>query len=359
MTTRDYRHIAIAVDRRLLHGEASKLYGVHQNFETKSLQAGHLSDSDLDGPMDGGDLAGAPSNPSLRLHSWQAFHTVSTNQVSYGNDVDLHEGMTDALLAAYRSLSQDWHRSVARLPLTLVAAANHKRLPSRDASALSLPSKRLKMGSRLQVRRELWKWPVIEAGLRQILGPHAAPRSLDQRTGFLLIACSRPETIVVMPTGGGKSLLFVVPSLLPRAQVTLVIVPLVALRQDLLRRCTEWGVVCACYDTAVTPQQLHAVPTLLLVDIETAVTPYFLAFARALHALDRLDRMVLGEAHLLLTAAHYRRQIVAIGVLRRVPCPFVCMTATLPPFAEHEMKILLHFSQCDTLRASSDRPNLE
>lgn len=109
----------------MLHGEASKLY---QNFETKSLQAGHLSDSDLDGPMDGGDLAGAPSNPSLKLHSWQASHNVSTNQVSYGNDVDLQAGMTDPLLAAYRTVSQDWHRSVARLSITLVAAGSHPAL---------------------------------------------------------------------------------------------------------------------------------------------------------------------------------------------------------------------------------------
>jgi hypothetical protein len=309
MTTRDYRHIAIAVDRRWLHGEASKLYGVHQNFEQRSLHAGNLSDSDRDGPPDGGDSAEAPSSPSLKLHSWQASHTVSTNQISYGNDVDLHAGMTDPLLAAYRVISQDWHRTVARLPITLVVARSHKRLPSRDASAMALSSKRPRMGSRLQVRRELWKWPVIQAGLQRILGPHAAPRSLHQRNELIMVARSRPETMVVMPTSGGKSLLFVVPSLLPRAQVTLVIVPLIALRQDLLQRLGEWDVACACYDAAVTPQQVHAVPALLLVDIETAVTPDFLAFARALHALDRLDRMILDEAHLLLTVAHYRRHV--------------------------------------------------
>lgn len=359
MTTRDYRHIAIAVDRRLLHGEASKLYGVRQNFEQRSLHAGNLSDSELDAPFGGGELADAPQGPRVKLHSWQASHAVSTNQTSYGNDVDLHAGMTDPLLAAYRQVSQSWHRSVARLPVTLAAASSHKRLPSRDASALSLPGKRHKMGSRLKVRRDLWKWPVIEAGLQRIFGPHAAPRSLDQRHGLIMIARSRPETVVVMPTGGGKTLLFVVPSLLPGAQVTLVIVPLVALRQDLLRRCREWNVACACYDADITPQRMHAVPGLLLVDIETAVTPDFLAFARSLHAMDRLDRIVLDEAHLLLTAGHYRRKIVAVGVLRRIPCPFVCMTATLPPFAELEMKTLLHFTQCDTLRASSDRPNLE
>ena len=263
MTTRDYRHIAIAVDRRLLRGEASKLYGVRQNFEQRSLQAGNLSDSELDVPF-GEDTTHALPDPGARAHSWQASHTVSTNQISYGNDVDLHAGMTDSLLAAYRQVSQNWHRTVACLPIALPSAGRHKRLPSRDASALALPGKRHKMGSRLKVRRELWKWPVIEAGLQHIFGLQAAPRSLDQRNGLLMVARCRPETVVIMPTGGGKSVLFVVPSQLPSAQVTVVVVPLIALRQDLLRRCREWNVVCACYDPGVTAQQLHALPSLLL-----------------------------------------------------------------------------------------------
>jgi len=62
-----------------------------------------------------------------------------------------------------------------------------------------------------------------------------------------------------MPTGSGKNLLFVVPSQLFRAQFTVAIVPLVALKQDLLRRCTQWNVPCAVYDPTRTPHQLHAV----------------------------------------------------------------------------------------------------
>jgi len=69
--------------------------------------------------------------------------------------------------------------------------------------------------------------------------------------------------------------------------------------------------------------------------------------------------MILNEAHLLLIVAHYRRQIVVIKILRRVLCSFVCMTITLLSFVKLKMKILLHFIQCDTLRASNDRPNLE
>ena len=46
-------------------------------------------------------------------------------------------------------------------------------------------------------------------------------------------------------------------------------------------------------------------------------------------------------------------------MLRRVDYPFVCLTATLPPAAELELKQLLYFTALEVLRASSDRPNLQ
>jgi len=69
--------------------------------------------------------------------------------------------------------------------------------------------------------------------------------------------------------------------------------------------------------------------------------------------------LILDEAHLLLTASHYREGIGAIGILRRVACPFVYMTATLPPSAEAEIRRILLFTRLDCRRVSSDRPNLE
>ncbi len=80
---------------------------------------------------------------------------------------------------------------------------------------------------------------MILEGLKTLLGPHAQARSQAQRDALTLVARSRPETLIVMPTGSGKSLLYVVPSQLLGAHVTIVIVPLIALRQDLRRRCME------------------------------------------------------------------------------------------------------------------------
>lgn len=120
------------------------------------------------------------------------------------------------------------------------------------------------------------------------------------------------------------------------------------------------GVPILQYDpVTVSPQHLHAVLSLIIVDVELAVLFTFFAFLRALHHDGRLNRIVLNEAHLLLTASHYRENLGSLGVLRRVKCSFVCITATLFPSAELELKQLLLFTSLETLRASSDRPNIE
>ena len=104
---------------------------------------------------------------------------------------------------------------------------------------------------------------------------------------------------------------------------------------------------------------MYTVLSLLLVDIANTVTPSFLSFFRALYIIGRVDRLVLDEAYLLLTAVYYRKELPVIAGLRRVYIPFVYLTGTLSPFASFELEKLLYFTQCKRLRASSDRPNLE
>ena len=99
--------------------------------------------------------------------------------------------------------------------------------------------------------------------------------------------------------------------------------------------------------------------SLVLVDIDVAVSIFFLAFVRALHRQGRLNRIIFDEAYLLVTAAHYRKNLGLLGVLRRVDYPFVYLIATLSPAAELELKQLLYFTVLEVLRASSDRPNLQ
>ena len=50
--------------------------------------------------------------------------------------------------------------------------------------------------------------------------------------------------VAVMPTGAGKSMLFMLPAWAEQGRTTIVVVPLVALWGDMARQCKELGILC-------------------------------------------------------------------------------------------------------------------
>ncbi len=64
-------------------------------------------------------------------------------------------------------------------------------------------------------------------------------------------------------------------------------------------------------------------PALLFIDVDCATTDHCRAFLRALQENGRLDRIVLEEAHLVLTASHYREQLGKLGYLCNLACLFI------------------------------------
>ena len=355
---RQWRHIAIALDRRFLQGVACQVYNISAD---RRDDQDNTSDSDLDLPTGGGSssqpLSNHPSTASS-VHHWQAAHTTETNVSHYGNPSSPFSLLTDTLLADFCSVSRQFHQ-LAHFQSVPVTACNRKRPVSSSGEQPRWDKKPL-LGSRRYIRRQLWTWPAIEQSLKDLFGPDATARDCTQRDALRLLASSVPESVIIMPTGGGKTTLYMALSRLSTAEVTVVIVPFVALRQDLIRRCREHAVPYWHYNHVDRMQdRLHAVPSLVLVDVDTAVTSAFMAFLRQLNDLGRLDRLVLDEAHLVLTSSDYRENLGLLGMLRQITCPFVCLTATLPPHGMLDIKQSLFLSHPVIHRASSDRPNLE
>ena len=168
------------------------------------------------------------------VHSGQAGHTLQTNITTYGNPLSLTQGLTDTLLAAFENVSREWHRlcgldgDCSTADSSRDSANSRKRCLSATVDERG-QSKKSEISSELRVRKKLWNWPALELALHQLLGSDAQPRGC-QREALSLIASSRPETLIVLPTASGKTLLYILPSLLPLAQVTVVVVPLVALK---------------------------------------------------------------------------------------------------------------------------------
>ncbi|KUJ06625.1 uncharacterized protein LY89DRAFT_555096, partial [Mollisia scopiformis] len=96
-----------------------------------------------------------------------------------------------------------------------------------------------------------------------------------------------------MAISEGKSLLFILPCILPNARVTILVLPLVSLRGDLLRRVRELGI-----DHLVwAPGEQQDAP-LVFVTVEAACTEQFRTYAHKLAATQDLGRIVFDEAHL-------------------------------------------------------------
>ena len=79
-----------------------------------------------------------------------------------------------------------------------------------------------------------------------------------------------------------------------------------------------------------TPRECREV-ALTIVSIEAASTRDFIKYAQGLVCHQKLDRIVVDECHLTVTAAEYRPAMVDVATIRCLRTQFVYMTATLPP----------------------------
>lgn len=73
----------------------------------------------------------------------------------------------------------------------------------------------------------------------------------------------------------------------------------------------------------------------------------------------QLARIVLDEAHVVVTEASFRKDVRAIAFLRRLPVPFFFLTATLPPEDEHILRSTLDIRELMVIRGPVSRPNIQ
>ena len=172
------------------------------------------------------------------------------------------------------------------------------------------------------------------------------------------------DAVVLMPTGGGKSLCYQIPALL-RPGVGIVISPLIALMKDQVEALHRAGVRAAALNSRLSPAEAAATERavgeyrldILYVSPERLMTP------RCLDLLGRtrLALFAIDEAHCISQWGHdFRPEYQQLSILRErfAGVPLVALTATADEPTRRDIIAQLGFEQAPVFVAGYDRPNL-
>jgi superfamily II DNA helicase RecQ len=151
---------------------------------------------------------------------------------------------------------------------------------------------------------------------------------------------------------------FMLPAYCSPEGVTIVVVPLVALREDLHRRCQDSGIESHVWQG----RGANRAATVVFVTPESAVTKGFQLFVNRLQARQQLDRIVVDECHTVLDSDRsFRPQMKEVGgMMRESGVQAVFLTATLAPQDEGEFyrRMGLSASRVRMFRARTTRGNI-
>ena len=172
------------------------------------------------------------------------------------------------------------------------------------------------------------------------------------------------DALVLMPTGGGKSLCYQIPALV-RQGTGIVISPLIALMQDQVDALREAGVAAAYLNSSLGAQEQREVERQLLAGELNLlyVAPERLLTGRFLNLLERTEvaLFAIDEAHCVSQWGHdFRPEYRQLALLhQQFPhVPRIALTATADPRTREEIVERLALGQARQFVSSFDRPNI-
>ncbi|AZR95164.1 ATP-dependent DNA helicase RecQ [Bordetella trematum] len=172
------------------------------------------------------------------------------------------------------------------------------------------------------------------------------------------------DALVLMPTGGGKSLCYQVPALV-REGTGIVVSPLIALMQDQVDALTELGVRAAFLNSTQDWQQVREVEQAFVAgELDLLyVAPERLLTDRCLQLLERgrIALFAIDEAHCVSQWGHdFRPEYLGLSMLheRWPDVPRIALTATATADTRSEIAQRLSLDQARHFVASFDRPNI-
>jgi ATP-dependent DNA helicase RecQ len=199
--------------------------------------------------------------------------------------------------------------------------------------------------------------------LKEVFG-YEEFRSLQEKV--IAHVLEKKDTLVIMPTGGGKSLCYQIPALIFKG-LTIVISPLISLMKDQVEQLKEWGIPAVNLNSSISyDEYLYNVAKLRRNEVRLLyLAPEALLKPKMLEMLTGLpvdiDCITIDEAHCISEWGHdfrpeYRQIVEVRDRFPKAVC--IALTATATARVREDIKANLHFDKSAQFIDSFDRPNL-
>jgi superfamily II DNA helicase RecQ len=208
-------------------------------------------------------------------------------EMMYGGTFEEADTSVGSEIRAFRQVSRDWHRFMG--------------WPSAIDQETDWRTQR-----QIEVERkdaEIQHWQRIrginvDTQLRELFNDVTAQfRGVQREALRMIVEEGKRRVLVIMRTGGGKSLIFMLPARGSPQGTTIVVVPTTSLQQDLKKRCSKCFIKSAVWDSTRAPPFGAQI---VIVIAESAVTKSFARFINIKHTRGQLDRIVIDECHTIL-----------------------------------------------------------
>tara|TARA_R110002050_G_scaffold16019_2_gene49162 strand:- start:260399 stop:262507 length:2109 start_codon:yes stop_codon:yes gene_type:complete len=183
-----------------------------------------------------------------------------------------------------------------------------------------------------------------------------------QQEEIITSVLEKKDGLVIMPTGGGKSICFQLPSLL-FPKTTLVVSPLIALMKDQVDGCNANGIAAAYFNSSQSSEEQQEI----IEKIRKAELKLIYVAPESMPALDNLINetyiscIAIDEAHCISSWGHdFRPSYQQLGFLKKTlpNTPIIALTATADKATRQDIAEQLRISNAKQFITSFDRKNI-
>jgi bloom syndrome protein len=244
------------------------------------------------------DCALSQKQPLKKIHLQDSLSTMEFNHL------DLMSVSTPSTLFSSQHLSNKSSSSISQHPISVDTTPHHSQSTKSN-------------------QKDMLHY------LQRLYGPEAQWKIQEQHDAIEALLKLQGDVVVALPTGIGKTAIAILPSFV-ESGYTIIILPLIALKEDWIRRLTELNIPFEHYDGS-SGGHLKGHTNLILVSSDMAKFKHWEEALQDLHQRRPVIRQVVDEAHLYFTDSPFRPE--AMGNphnLRFLDAQMVLMSGTIP-----------------------------